>query len=184
MWFEEHERPSSTRWRSWLSLVAVVACASLLAACGGDDGSSDAAANKKATTSRAVTTTGAATTTGGTRPTTPASAATSAVPPPTEAPPSRPVINSFTASATTIACPAPSVSTSIGPATITLSWTTGNATGVDLGVDGPGVYASYGPNASTSITVPCDGNTHTYQLTAKGSSGASTSQTISVSTRT
>jgi len=184
MRFEQHGRPSSTRRKLTLGLVAVLASATVIAACGGDDGSSDASAKKATTTSRSVTTTAAATTTSGQPTTTPARVATSAAPPPTQAPASGPVITSFTASATTIACPSPTVSTSIGPPTITLSWTTTNATGVDLSVDGPGVYASYGPNASTSIIVPCDGNTHTYQLTAKGSSGATASQTISVSTRT
>jgi hypothetical protein len=69
-----------------------------------------------------------------------------------------------------------------GPPTITLTWTTMNATGVDLSVDGGGVYGSYPANGNTQIIVPCDGNTHTYELTAKGSGGQTASQTISVAT--
>ncbi len=95
-----------------------------------------------------------------------------------------PVITSYTSSTTSIACPAGDVSTSVGPPSITLSWTTEHATGVDLGVDGPGVYASYGPSGTTQLTVPCDGNTHTYKLTAKGTGGQTASQTISVATHT
>jgi hypothetical protein len=95
-----------------------------------------------------------------------------------------PAITSFTSSSTTIACPSPDVSTTLGPPSITLSWTTERATGVDLSVDGGGVYASYGPSGSTTITVPCDGGTHTYTLTAKAAGGQSGSQTISVQTRT
>jgi len=95
-----------------------------------------------------------------------------------------PSISSFTSSATTIACPSPDVSTTLGPPSITLSWTTERATGVDLSVDGGGVYASYGPSANTTLAVPCDGGTHTYTLTAKATGAQSASQTISVQTRT
>jgi hypothetical protein len=68
--------------------------------------------------------------------------------------------------------------------TVTLSWATQNATGVDLSVDGPGIYGSYGPSGSTTLNVPCNGATHTYMLTAKGSNGQTATKTISVATHT
>ena len=76
------------------------------------------------------------------------------------------------------------MSTTTTTPSVTLSWTTQNATGVDLAVDGPGVYNSYGPNGQTQVNVPCDGNTHTYTLTAKSDTGTSAPKTISVATHT
>jgi hypothetical protein len=55
---------------------------------------------------------------------------------------------------------------------------------VTISVDGPGVYGSYGPNASTTITVPCNGQTHTYLLTAKAANGQTATKSISVATHT
>jgi hypothetical protein len=54
---------------------------------------------------------------------------------------------------------------------------------VDLSIDGGGVYNTYPANASTQVNVPCDGNTHTYKITAKGNGNPAT-QTISIQTHT
>jgi hypothetical protein len=94
-----------------------------------------------------------------------------------------PVITSYTSSTTQIACPAPDVSTSLPPPTVTLYWQTKNTTGVDISIDGPGVYGSYGPSGQQTFNIGCDGNTHTYMLTAKGTNGQTVSQTISVQTK-
>ena len=67
---------------------------------------------------------------------------------------------------------------------MTLAWTTQHATGVDLAVDGPGIYGSYGPNGQTQVNVPCDGNPHTYTLTAKSATQSSAPKTITVTTHT
>ena len=104
--------------------------------------------------------------------------------PPTTPPSNAPVITSYTSSTTSIACPASDVSTTVPTPTVTLSWATQNATGVDLSVDGPGIYGSYGPSGSTTLNVPCNGATHTYLLTAKGSNGQTATKTISVATHT
>jgi hypothetical protein len=165
------------------AVVVAIVAACAISACGGDDDSSAASSKRTTTTSRVTTTTGAPTTTGGSA-TTGGAATTAPPPPPTTAAPAGPVITSFAASASVVACPATDVSTTVGPPTVTLSWTTQNATGVDLAVDGPGLYASYGPNGNTLITVPCDGGTHTYMLTAKGAGGATAQRTVSVETRT
>jgi hypothetical protein len=65
-----------------------------------------------------------------------------------------------------------------------VSWRVTGATGVTLSVDGPGIYASYGPNGSQAFNFGCGGpvgstETHTYTLTTIG--GVTVSKTISVS---
>lgn len=117
-------------------------------------------------------------------PTTPSGGSTATTAASTTAAPNAPVITSYTSSTTSIACPASDVSTTVPTPTVTLTWATQNATGVDLSVDGPGVYGSYGPSGSTTLNVPCNGAPHTYLLTAKGSNGQTVTKTISVATHT
>lgn len=70
-----------------------------------------------------------------------------------------------------------------GAATIHISWTIRNASGVTLSIDGGGLYQSY-PGTSGSDDVPfgCDaGNrTHTYTLRTTGGNGPAASITKSV----
>ncbi len=63
---------------------------------------------------------------------------------------------------------------------ITMSWATGNADEVVLSIDGPGAYDTYGPAGSEPVPFACDGEQHTYLLTANGPYGSS-QQTIVVS---
>ncbi len=62
--------------------------------------------------------------------------------------------------------------------TITLSWTTRNATSATISIDGSGIYASYPANGSASVPFACDGKSHTYLLTAKGPKGTVTSTRV------
>jgi hypothetical protein len=62
--------------------------------------------------------------------------------------------------------------------TITLSWTTKNATSATISIDGPGIYNTYPANGSASVPFACDGHSHTYLLTAKGSKGTATSTRV------
>ena len=156
-----------------LAIVVVV----LLVSGGGDDNNSNAAATTTSkSTSTTVTSTPTTTLPATTTPTTPST------PPPTTS--GAPVITSYTASTLSIVCPAADVSTTLPPATVTLTWTTQNASGVDLSVDGPGLYGSYGPAGSQTLNVTCNGNTHTYKLTAKGTQGQNATKTLSVATHT
>ncbi len=175
--------PSDDKWRriaigiGALVVVLAIVIAVLLLSGDDDDSGTNAAATSTSgpTASTPPTSLPPTTASGGTTATT--SAATTAAS-------NAPVINSYTSSTTSIACPVANVSTTVPPATVTLSWTTQNATGVDLSVDGPGVYGSYGPSGSTTLDVPCNGATHTYLLTANGSNGQTATKTISVATHT
>lgn len=85
----------------------------------------------------------------------------------------RPAINSFTVPATR-PCP--------GSTTVTVSWSTKNATGVVLSIDGPGSDKNYGPAGTEAVPFNCDGNTHTYTLTTlNGTPPATTTRTVSPS---
>jgi len=53
---------------------------------------------------------------------------------------------------------------------------------VDLSVDGPGFYGSFGPAGTQVLNVACNGHTQTFQLTAKGTQGQTATKTISVAT--
>jgi hypothetical protein len=83
---------------------------------------------------------------------------------------------------TSIACAAPGVSTTTVPPTTKLTWTWQRASRVELSVNGPGFYGSYGPADSVTLNVPCDGDKHTYTVTAKGAGGQTASATVTVST--
>ena len=198
---EPVEPDSSRRWRIIAAVLAVLgvvlAIVLILVLTDDDDTNVSTTSNKNSTSTSSLTSTTSttvptsapppstpATSSGGggtspTAPTTPATGGTTAT-----TTPAGPVITSYTANPTDIACPAPDVSTTLPTPMVTLTWTTQNATGVDISVDGPGVYGSYGPNGNTQISVPCNGATHTYQLTAHGTGGQTASQTRSVATHT
>lgn len=127
---------------------------------------------------RAVTTTApttappAPTTTVPTAPPAPTTTAPSAPPattPPTTTPPLT----------ITVAAPAKVNCTNGGTPYLTVSWNAPGAVGVDLAIDGPGVYRHYaGAAGSDSVPFACDGP-HTYTFTAAGA-GASDSQVVVV----
>jgi hypothetical protein len=73
---------------------------------------------------------------------------------------------------------APSSVTCKAATTITLSWSTKNATSVTISIDGPGIFSTYSPNGSASVPFACDGHSHTYLLTAKGPKGTATSTRV------
>lgn len=73
---------------------------------------------------------------------------------------------------------APSTVNCTSATTITLSWTTRNATSVTISIDGPGIYNTYPANGSASVPFACDGKSHTYLLTAKGPHGTATSTRV------
>jgi len=62
---------------------------------------------------------------------------------------------------------------------VSLSWSVANADRVTISVDGPGVYAEYGPSGQTSILFPCPGP-HTYLITGYGQNGQTTTRTVTV----
>ena len=62
------------------------------------------------------------------------------------------------------------------------SWTTQHADHVTISIDGPGIYATYGANADTSLPFNCS-SAHSFTLTAVGSDGQTTSQTITLQPR-
>lgn len=59
------------------------------------------------------------------------------------------------------------------PNTITVSWTTKNATSVSLAIDSPtGIYQSDLPaNGSLVVSAPCQGDSNTYYVIAHGADG-------------
>ena len=100
----------------------------------------------------------------------PAATTTTSPPSPTG---TAPVIDRFSSSPASKSC---------NPATessfpVNLAWSTSNSTGTTLHVDGPGLYASYGPTASQVLNYPCEDTTHTFLLKANGP-GGSTQKTI------
>jgi hypothetical protein len=77
----------------------------------------------------------------------------------------------FTASPSPAGCP--------GITQVALEWTTSNATGVTIAIDGPGIYGSYPAEGRSSFPFNCDGNSHTYTIVANGN-GKTATQTITV----
>jgi hypothetical protein len=55
-------------------------------------------------------------------------------------------------------------------ASVTVSWTSENATAVEIGVDSSSP-AGYGPSGSTAVAVPCDGASHTITITPQSDAG-------------
>ncbi len=66
--------------------------------------------------------------------------------------------------------------------TIHLSWNVTNATGVNIAIDGPGLYNStpYPPADGEDFPYSCDGNPHTYTLTTVGGTGPTARRTVTV----
>jgi len=62
------------------------------------------------------------------------------------------------------------------------SWTTQNAVKVTISIDGPGVYAAYGPNADTSLPFNCS-SSHSFLLTAFGADGRTVTKSITLQPR-
>ncbi len=85
--------------------------------------------------------------------------------------PGAPVITSFNAPAR-VRC---SITTRVE-----VSWSTRNAVGVELGVDGPGTFLFSGPEGSAKLPFACDGLAHTYTLKAAGPRGPPAVRTITV----
>jgi hypothetical protein len=85
-----------------------------------------------------------------------------------------PQIISFAVTPNPAVCP--NASTTIQ---VTLTWTTTNALGVSVSIDGPGKYADYGANGSAQVPFACSGS-HSYTLTANGAGGQTTQRTITV----
>ena len=128
---------------------------------------------KSTTTTTSSTTTTIATTTTASTTTAATTTAASTTARPTTTASTKPVITGWSVTPN----PAPCTG---GTQQITASWSTQRADSVTISIDGPGIYATYGPSGSTVINFPCDGNPHTYTLTAKGAT-ESVTQTISVS---
>lgn len=63
---------------------------------------------------------------------------------------------------------------------ITVSWTTQNATAAEIGVDGETVTET-GPSGSAEIQVPCDGQAHDVSVTALSDAGAGGSASKEIS---
>lgn len=55
-----------------------------------------------------------------------------------------------------------------------LSWTTVNATGVSISIDGPGKFADYPANGSADVPFACSVAQHTYLLTTQGTGSPAT----------
>jgi hypothetical protein len=63
---------------------------------------------------------------------------------------------------------------------VTISWTTPNATSVDVSVDGPGVYKTYpGSKGSDEFPFVCPGP-HTYVITAHEPNGVTPTKTLTI----
>lgn len=69
------------------------------------------------------------------------------------------------------------------PTEVELKWSTSGATKVTLSIDGPGIFSSFPPGSHDGLfPLACDGNTHSYMLTATAADGSTATKTISVST--
>lgn len=90
------------------------------------------------------------------------------------------------------ASPAPAVTSVNAPSSIdchngnsqgfSISWTSANATKTTLAVDGPGIYATYGPSGSQQLTFDCH-SAHTYTIVAFSADGRTASKTITLQPR-
>lgn len=67
------------------------------------------------------------------------------------------------------------------PGTIHLTWTIANATGVDLSIDGTGIFTSYtGTSGADDVPFACSDDHHTYVLTTTGGVGTAATKTKTV----
>jgi hypothetical protein len=81
-------------------------------------------------------------------------------------------------------CPAGTTKFPIAGKPVVIEWKVTAADSTELAVDGPGLYGSYGPEASETLSFPCEGEpgtdaTHTYTLTTVGG-GPAASRTLTV----
>jgi hypothetical protein len=136
-------------------------------ATGGGDKAAASAGQVSTTTTTAPRHRAASTTTSTTAPpSTTAAVATTAAPPAGKVLTAAPSVDSLTAS--TPRCPGNRASDSV-----TLRWSTSNATAVTLSVDGQ-VHGSFGGgNGSTALSYACPGP-HTYELVATSPGGTAT----------
>jgi cytoskeletal protein RodZ len=137
-----------------IAAILVIVIIILLVSGGGDDNNKPTSTTSTSTTSTSTTST--------------STTSTSTTSSPTTAPPQAPTITSFTNDT-------PNCQTN----QINLHWTTQNAVGVDISIDGPGKYQSYGASGSAQVPFVCGGS-HTYLLTAKGSNGSTSQRMITV----
>jgi len=155
------DEPDNRRW-IWGILAAlgviVLGVVIALLVTGGDDGKDKTASS---TSSSAVTSSSTSTST-----------STSTTPPTTQ--PGAPVITGFTATPSPFPCTAPN------GGQVTLTWSTTNASGVTVSIDGPGVFASYGPQGQQQVPFAGCSGSHSYLLTAKGANNQQAQQTIVV----
>jgi len=70
----------------------------------------------------------------------------------------------------TVKCEAPNQGTPL----IHLSWTTANATGVTISIDGAGKYADYPATGSADVPFACGAAQHTYLITTHGTGSPAT----------
>jgi hypothetical protein len=88
--------------------------------------------------------------------------------------------------------PAPVITSFNTPATVdcdasnspffSASWTTTGAVKTTISIDGPGIYKTYGPNASDSLPFNCS-SSHTFLLTAYSASGVRATRSITLQPR-
>jgi hypothetical protein len=150
----------NSRWLwAGLSIVGVIVLGVLVALLLSDGGDDDRATTASSTTSSS---------------TAPSTSTTSSTSSTTTTTPSGPQITAYNATPNPATCPNNSATVQL-----TLTWTTTNALGVTVSIDGPGKYADYGANGSAQVPFNCSG-THSYTLTANGSAGQTTSRTITV----
>jgi hypothetical protein len=136
-----------------IAAILIIVIIILLATGGGDDKNKPTSSTSTSTTSTSTTST--------------STTSTSTTSSPTTAP-LAPTITSFTNDT-------PNCQTN----QINLHWTTQNAVGVDISIDGPGKYQSYGASGSAQVPFVCGGS-HTYLLTAKGANGSTSQRMITV----
>jgi hypothetical protein len=75
----------------------------------------------------------------------------------------------------TVKCDAADVTTPM----VHLTWTTVNATGVFISIDGPGKYADYAASGSADVPFACSVSQHTYEITTEGT-GTPVTRTVVV----
>jgi hypothetical protein len=59
-----------------------------------------------------------------------------------------------------------------------LAWSTANATGVTISIDGPGKYADYAASGAADFPFGCSETQHTYQITTQGAGSPATKTVI------
>ncbi len=70
------------------------------------------------------------------------------------------------------------------PTQVQLHWTTQGAAKVELRIDGGPVFSTYpGGKREPLVPLACDGNTHTYQLTARAGNGAIATESLAIGER-